>query len=82
MNTDAVFFVRSAIGRARQKKLLKDTNKICATLQSKELYNAKDEEEVLFHNDNITHLNGHVFLDSGTKCSSKHDIQRFSYPTI
>ncbi len=42
-------------------KLSKDISKICATLKSKELYNAKDEDEVLFHNDNITHLNGHVF---------------------
>jgi len=44
------------------------------------LYNAKDEEEeVLFHNESITHSNDHVFLDSGTKCSLEHDIQnRFS----
>jgi len=82
VNVDAVLFVRFAIGRARQKKLLEDTSKICASLQNKELYNAKDEDEVLFHNDNITHLNGHVFLDNGIKYSSKRDIQRFSYPTI
>jgi hypothetical protein len=40
------------------------------------LYNAKDEEEeVLFHNEIITHSNDHVFLDNGIRCSSKHDIQ-------
>jgi hypothetical protein len=42
------------------------------------LYNAKDEEEVLFDNDNITHLDDHVNLDSGTS-SLEHEIQRFSY---
>ncbi len=75
-----VLLARSTIGRARQKKFLEDTNKACSTLLTKELYNAKDEKEVLFHNDNITHLNDHVILDNRIKCSLEHDIQRLSYP--
>jgi hypothetical protein len=75
-----VLLARSAIARARQKKLLEDTGKACGTLQSKDLYSAKDEEEeVLFHNESITHSDDHVFLHSGTRCSSEHDTQnRFS----
>jgi hypothetical protein len=64
------FLLGLAIGRARQKKLSDDTSKACGILQSKELYNAKDEEKVSFHNDNITHLNDHVILNSGIRCSS------------
>jgi hypothetical protein len=50
-----------------------------ALYRVRSLYNAKDEEEALFYNDNITHLNDHVILDSGIRCSLEHDIQRFSY---
>jgi hypothetical protein len=76
-----ILLPRFAITKARQKKLLEDTNKACGTLQN-ELYNAKDEKEkVLFHNENITHSDDQIFLDSGTRCSLKHDIQTFSYPT-
>ncbi len=75
-----VLLARSAIARARQKKLLEDTGKGCGTLQSKDLYSAKDEEEeVLFHNESITYSDDHVFLHRGTRCSSEHDTQnRFS----
>ncbi len=45
------------------------------------MYNVKDEEEeeVLFHNESITHSNDHVFLDNGTKCNLEHDIQTRFY---
>ncbi len=77
-----VLLARYAITKARQKKLLKHIDKACGTLQNKELYNAKDEkEEVLFHNESITHSNDQIFLDIGTRCSLEHDIQTFSYPT-
>lgn len=75
-----VLLARSTIAKARQKKLLENIDEVCGTLQNKELYNAKDEEEeVLFHNENIAHSNDHVFLDSGTRCSLEHDTQTFSY---
>jgi S-ribosylhomocysteine lyase LuxS involved in autoinducer biosynthesis len=75
-----VLLVRSTIAKARQKKLFENISKVCGTLQNKELYDAKDEEEkVLFHTENIAHSDDHVFLDSRTRCSLEHDTQTFSY---
>ncbi len=85
-----VLLARSTIGRARQKKLLENISEACGTLQSKELYNAKNEEEVLFHNDSITHLNDHwittwpsknLGFDTNFGMASK-SFPTFSYPVI